>query len=517
MKLNAAILFEHLKQRYTVTLYGESDRKMLLLAPELYIDNTLRFCSGHVYLATVEHLPQRPVIERNVVLICIGENPRLSYYKEHATVILIKKKVDFFEVYKSLQEIYERFYVWESRLLELFMKSPAIQDILQCSYPVFERPILVINSSFQYVASILPDRKRWENDRWNQPHAKLDPEAFLLFLKQEELSMDTRGSFMMKLEEGNVLCVNLFDSSDEYVGCLYIEEAGRPFIDGEEKLAEQLAAMIEKAAELSPSLLTNEQSSLKKILQGLMNEMPLGPNQRLLLKSSRYRQNYVCLSIHCLKRFSALPVGYLCSLMETLFSGSIFFEQNHTILGLVPACHFDGNGSASGEMLLSQEISAQLSPLMEEMQLCVGISNAFFDLYMLRTYYFQAEAAIENGSLYAPGKNLYAFSDYALSEMVVNSLGGFPIEAYFPIGFRKLLDHDRESEVSYLETLSVFLEENMSYAKAARRLFIHRSTLIERMSRITQELPFHLEDPDRRLQLQIILKAFSIESKIHGR
>ncbi|MCI8549939.1 MAG: hypothetical protein HFI68_04990 [Lachnospiraceae bacterium] len=509
MELNSYILFERLKRRYAVTMYGEAGKKLNLLPPELYIDNTLRFHSNHVYLATAEHLPQRPVIEKNVVLICIGENSRLSYYKEHATVILLKKKVDFFEVYKSLREIYDSFYVWESRLLALFLKSPTIQDILQCSYPVFERPILVLNSSFQYVASVLTEEKRWKNDRWNHPYTKLEPEAFLTFLKQEEPSMDTHGPFPMELDEGTVLCVNLFDSSDEYIGCLYIEEAGRPFVSGEEKLAEQLAGMIEKAVELSPSLLNNERGSLKKILQNLMDEMPLGPNQKLLLKSSRYRQNYLCLSIHCLKQFSALPVSYICSVMESLFPDSTFFEQNTTILGLIPAGHLNGDSP------LSPETAGKLSSLMEEMQLCAGVSNPFPDLYMLRTYYFQAEAAIENGQLYAPGQNVYVFSDYALSEMVVNSFGGFPVEAYFPTGFRKLLEHDRESEVSYLETLSLFLDENMSYAKASRRLFIHRSTLIERMNRIQQELSLNLEDPDKRLQLLIILKALQIESKVH--
>lgn len=511
MKLNAHILFEHLSQGYTVTMYGEAGKKLLLIEPELYMDNTLRFLSDHVYLATAEHLPQRPIIEKNVVLVCIGENSRLTYYKEHATVLLIKKKVDFFQVYKSLQEIYERFHLWESRLLTLFLKSPTIQDILDCSYPVLERPILVINSSFQYVASILTGGNRWKNDRWNLPHAKLEPEAFLTFLKQKELRMDAHGPFQMELDEGNVLCVNLFDSGDDYVGCLYIEEAGRPFVPGEEKLAEGLARMIEKAAELSPSLLDGKRDSLKKILRNLMNEMPLAPSQKLLLKSSRFNGNWLCVSIHCLKQFSALPVSYICSVMESLFPDSTFFEQNTTILGLIPASHLSQTSPLSGE------VREKLSSLVEEMELCIGISNNFPDLYPLRTYYFQAEAAIENGQLYAPGKNLYIFSDYALQEMVMDAFGGFPVEAYFPAGFRALLEHDRDSEVSYLETLSVFLEENMSYAKAARRLFIHRSTLIERMGRITQELPFDLEDPDKRLQMQIILKALHIESEVHGR
>ena len=510
MELNAYILFEHLKRKYPVEMYGEADRKLRLTSPELYIDNTMRFHSNHVYLATVEHLPQRPIIEKNTVLICIGESSRLAYYKEHAAVILLRKKVDFFEVYKSIQDIYARFYTWESELLKLFLKSPAIQDLLLCSYPVFERPLFVLNSAFQYVASVFPQEKSRQKNHWNQSHGNLDSGDFLSFLQQKEPRMDAHGFFTMELDGITVLCVNLFDSSDDYIGCLCMDQSGHPLIAGEEALAEQLAGMIEKAAETSPLFIKNEQDSLKKILQNLMNEMPLSSNQKLLLKSSRYRQNYICMSIHCLKRFSALPVSYICSILESLLENSIFFEQNHTILGLIPSFHFDGTA------LVPKETGEKFFSMLEEMQLCVGISNTFPDLYMLRTYYFQAEAAIDNGQLYTPGQKQYVFSDYALCEMVVNSFGGFPIEAYFPMGFRSLLQHDKESEVSYLETLSVFLEENMSYAKAARRLFIHRSTLIERMSRIQQELSLNLDDPDKRLQLQIVLKALHIESKIHG-
>ena len=98
--------------------------------------------------------------------------------------------------------------------------------------------------------------------------------------------------------------------------------------------------------------------------------------------------------------------------------------------------------------------------------------------------------------------------------MIINAFGAFPIESYFPDGFRKLIEHDKSSDVSYLATLDVFLEENMSYSKAAGRLFIHRSTLLERIERIKQELSADLKNPAERLKLQIILKALLIEKEI---
>lgn len=95
--------------------------------------------------------------------------------------------------------------------------------------------------------------------------------------------------------------------------------------------------------------------------------------------------------------------------------------------------------------------------------------------------------------------------------MIVNSLGGRPAQTYYPKGLAELVNHDEVAGVSYLETLSVLLEENMSYSAAAKRLFIHRSTLVDRVSRIMRESGIDLKDPNQRLQLEILLKAAEIE------
>ena len=95
MKLNEAIIFSRLRRTYDAIFYGSSTHELHLYPPELYMDHCERLCADHVYLATVEHLPHRPSIEKGVLLICIGENVRLGYYKERASIIIIRKKVDF--------------------------------------------------------------------------------------------------------------------------------------------------------------------------------------------------------------------------------------------------------------------------------------------------------------------------------------------------------------------------------------------------------------------------------------
>ncbi len=506
MKLSANIIANRLSKKYKVTICGCQSNEMSISGPEFYMDGSSRLSQDHLYLATVEHLAHRPVIENGSVLVCIGEAPRLNYYKDHGNVILIHNKIDFFGVFQTLQEIFYVFSEFESRLLENFSKTPSIEAVLDAAYPIFEKRISILDESWQFVASVNGAPRG--RARHNHSRLSLELDQLLSFLAEENLSMNRHDVFNLEVEQSNYVCANLFNSQREYMGCLYIEMGTEKIADGEIPLVEYLVRMLERAIEVSPDLMDSEGGSLKEILQCIMSELPLSNSQKLVLKNTNMHRSYHCISIHHASKLSALPVSYLCATMDTLLPESVFFEYNGTILGLVPKDVL-GNGTAS------DCFEKKLGQMLEQMQLRIGISNVFADLYMLRTYYFQAEAALENGQIYEPGRCLYAFMDFALEEMITNSVGKLPIEAYFPDGFAKLLDHDSSvGSVSYFETLKVFLEENMSYSATSRRLYIHRSTLIERLNRIQKDLAIDLENPDQRLQIQMLMKAIAMEKQI---
>ena len=147
----------------------------------------------------------------------------------------------------------------------------------------------------------------------------------------------------------------------------------------------------------------------------------------------------------------------------------------------------------------------------------IGISDPFQDIFSAQLYYLQACSALENGRIFAPGQHVYLFQDYALTELIVNALGRFPIEMYYSDGFRSLIEHDASSSVSYIETLRTYLDKNMSVTKTTASLYINRSTLLERIARIKRELGVDLQDAGERLRLQILLKALQIQETMHGR
>ena len=242
----------------------------------------------------------------------------------------------------------------------------------------------------------------------------------------------------------------------------------------------------------------------------LVDEIPLDGLERAMLEARNEDQAYVCIRIRLDHRLSQLPIGYVCTMVESTFSHSIAFEHHRT--SVVAFVDVDSLRDESGRY--RDELRRRLKPFVTSLQAKAAISDLITSLSRARLYFLQASTTLENGSLLDPDQGIYEFQDYALSGMVINALGDMPVDMLCSEGLRRLIGHDESSQTSYVETLRALLDNNMSVTKAARALYVHRSTLIERLSRIRRELDEDLDDPDVRLRIQIVLKALSIRENL---
>ena len=503
MKLNADIIYNQLSKHCKAELYTLKDKEMTLSRAEFYIDGESVFLKNHLYLATPEHLPQRPKIQRGSALVCIGDSFVLNYYRERMNLIIIKEKRDYFRVYQLLQEIFDMYDLWENTLYKDLINGYDIKTLIEHSAGIFNRNVFVLDSSFRVIAS---SGNTGDNLNVNES-GSLNYEAITKYLSGNDLMFDQHKAIRMDLFDTKMLCVNLFNKEERYEGCLCINSDETGFIDGEDKLAEFLAGIIEMAIAKNPQIINDSQATVKKSLQLLLDEMPLSYSQRVILSSINEKNHYVCVHVRYGKGHNRLPLSYICDIFEETFSESYAFTKDGNIVGFINTDSIRKKPTDDYRIYLNRNLNEFVS----QMGLCVGISNEFNDLYNIRIHYMQALSAVENGLMLDHNGSFFYFSSYALTQMVVNSLGGLPAEAYFPAGLKELFEHDRNSGVSYLETLKVFLEENMSYTATARKLYIHRSTLIDRISRIEKELNIDLKDSDQRLQLEILLKAVDLE------
>lgn len=508
MNLNAAIIFNELKKEYKTEIFGPRSDELLLTRPEFYMEENDSFLSDRLYLATVEHLPKRPHIQKNSVLVCVGENLNLNYYRDRICLIIIKERTDFFKVFMKMQSVFEKYNSWEKQLCHDLLSNHDLTSLLEDSYPIFNKPIYVLDSSFRMIAS----KSEYADKGWDlTENGSLNSDSIAKYLSVSDLMTEKRNALIIDLLGKKVLCVNLFNKNDQYDGCVVISLDGSDVFEGEEKLIEVLAEYLQMAIDKNPIITNDIDVSIKKAFQNLIEELPLSYSQRILLTSSNAQTAYRCIYMRYRGKRNQLPLSYICDIFEDAFSKSYAFVYDDSIISFVNISELRSSKAADYKITLNRK----LSEFIDQMSLCAGISNEFSDLLNVKIQYLQAQSAVDNGLLLDTQGKLFYYASYALTEMIINSLGGLPVETYYPAGFDNILQHDKESGISYLETLKTFLEEGMSYTSTAQKLFIHRSTLIDRITRIEKELGVELKDPDIRLQLEILLKAIDLE-KILG-
>ena len=511
MKLSADIVFDGLYGRFPMVMTGPKVTELRLERPMFFDGSGDEFLADHLYITRTERLPRRAVIPRGVVLICSGDGIQLSYYREQCCVIQLKDDTDIFTLFNAVQELYDMFDTWRDRLQEILDRNADVEEMLACSWPVFETPMFLIDKDFRFLARgrVAGERNStlWTTFR----EEKLSPSELGKFLELHELATTEKEPLILNLLDTTTLNVNLFDR-DTYMGCLTLDYKDRTHRLGDIELAKLLADMLTRAILKFTASEPAGDHLLRAVLQDVLDGLPADYAQRRALEHVVEGREYVCVKMELNNRLAKLPVGYICSEVESRFPNSVSFERKGAAMCFIETASLTGKSGDHRETL-----KAAMEDFTETMGVQIGASDAFRDVYSARLYYHQASAALENGTIIDPAKKYYHFQDYALTELIINSLGKMPTELFFSEGMRRLAAHDAEAPVSYIDTLRTYLDQNMSMTRTSAALYVHRSTLLERIGRIERELDTDLKDPDERLRIQILLKALQIQQQINER
>lgn len=415
-------------------------------------------------------------------------------------------------VINILTRIYNRFDRWSDALREILDSTANLNEMIAASREIFENPIVVLNANFNYLAhsdfSFVElteiTRKSWGD----KGSTGLPLESLNEFMELHEMSTQVKEPLLLNLPDSTTLNVNLFENG-EYSGCMSIDYRNRPYRESDKVLAVYLAKMMQLALRRYSTATDNGQSKLRQALMDIVEGLQVSLNQRRTIDTSYLQQEHICAKIKFQSPLVQMPVKYLCNSIEEEFRRSVAFEYDGAIVSFIEI----SQAQAEDQSYLSL-LTKRLTPLLRAFDCCVGISDPFHEVYQARPYYFQACAAMENGQLFHPGERFYVFQNYALRELLINAIGNLPMEMYYTEGLRKLKAHDEKSAVSYVETLRVYLDNNMSVTKTTAKLYVNRSTLLERLSRIKRDLNCDLDDPEERLRLQILLKAEQLHQEI---
>jgi PucR family transcriptional regulator, purine catabolism regulatory protein len=142
-----------------------------------------------------------------------------------------------------------------------------------------------------------------------------------------------------------------------------------------------------------------------------------------------------------------------------------------------------------------------------EQTISFGVSNLCHSFIHVATAYQEAVEALSHGELSKKTNFIQHFRTKDLMELL-RLLPENEVNHFYDYTFKGFSSTKTEDKDSLLQTLSVYLETHCQISETAKRLFIHRNTVVYRIDKCEELLGKSLKDPETTLQLRI---AFRIQ------
>ena len=414
-------------------------------------------------------------------------------------------------LYNQAQQIFERYEAWQAALAASRLQGQSIQALLELSYPLFRRPLVVIGMDFAVIASVRGEAMEMVRGIFG---ATEETYAVVNALKQSRAYAEARqrdGCFYYQpdQEEGHgCLCVNIKKHGQTAYRLMMLDEDGsRDMTDG--FLLQHLAEMVEHALLHNTAPAAAEDRSIGAILHTAVSDRTadyVTVSQRLEACGWRSSHEYLCvvLQLSYLDQKN-LTVHAICSYIENILSGACAFQFKEDVVVFV---------DVTLSSMSLDDISSRLSCFVRDSLLKAGYSRVLLGHFNFRRQYDQACIALEVGSRRNPSFWIHRFNNIAFDyilEQATRKLPGYMISHERLL---KLKYADEDNGTEYFRTLRLYLDNHLNAVQTARELFIHRSTFLYRLERIKAILATDLSSPDEILYLMLSFRLMDRESPV---
>ena len=490
MKLSPALIFRELNQVYKTAAGGALSTKPTLKRPML-LGMDAKPDSGALCILAPDHA-RAASGHSSALLVTVGKGSASAGQ-------WVVDAPSLGDVYNQIQNIYDRYEAWYTELVESRLQGQSIQALLELSYPIFQRPLVVIGMDFSVIASVRAEELGMARGIFGATEQSYDVVTSLKHNSAYAAAKNRDGCFYYRTDEDrfNCLCVNIkkYDQTT-YRLLMYDKEGQGDMTDG--FLLEILCGIVEHALlhNTAPSVVGDQM--VQTILYTAVSDRTadyVTVSQRLEAAGWLSSHTYLCivLQISYLDQKN-LTVRSICGYIENILSGSCAFQFKNDIVVFV---------NLTLSSMTQSDIASKMSCFVRDSLLKAGYSRALLGHFNFRRQYDQACIALEVGSRLNPSFWIHRFNDIALDYILEQITRKLP--AYM-VGHEKLLRlkyADEENGTEYFRTLRLYLDNHFNAVQTARELFIHRSTFLYRLERIKAILGTDFNNKDEILYLML--------------
>jgi hypothetical protein len=506
MDLSLDIICDNLPESLNAQRFGPESAALSLGFPMFY-ENGREFEKNRLYIARSGSWPKEPP-KRGLSVVYFDANPPQEWLDGGCHILLIPGGFSLFLAVNEIYKIYEKFGKWESALRNALEDEERfdIKKIIKLGATILENPVSVTNGNMLniFATDMTGGAESGCDIRVNEYVRDAEQSGSILdgfelikdacrlerVIKEPYLSQNVVNGY-------RYYCYNLYYPSGYYAGCASIRSSNRPFRDSDFALADYFFTYLYKAYEKYLRRASPVEYAGVAALKNLLDDIPLSAQERKELTLDG-NERWIFFKLGGIRKMNYLPVEYMYTTLNTLIPGKIYAViSENTLLGLIRV--------EDGKDVRSQSVLGDFEECVSRMGYVAGLSCEFYDLKHINVYVKQAAYAAEAGGKLYPDAYTHYFRSHILQYILTRYNGSFPPELLYPEGLRALIEHDRNSGAEYVNTLYVFLKNETRATITAEELFLHRSSLLNRLDKVKKLLRIDLEDPDVRLYLRICL------------
>lgn len=502
MRISMQMLADRLKQNYPDCQLGEMSEEMNLKRPLFYQGGT-EFRKNKVYIARLCDVSEEQLKGHGDNMVLFVGNPLQGAECKIPGVGFFPENIFSEALFNNVQRIFDTYDAWDERMQHMAMSESTLKNLLDGSHRIFHNPIMVSTAEgfiidYSSLMNTMPEFQ--EILQHNQVTVHAD---------DEDCAGDISGvkSYQDPVTQKNNLYVDIYDKNRSAYRVILVE-ASRKLKTYDEYLLQHLAKYIQQMLDKYTVAQSDISYTLDRLLANILagDEMDAS-SMEARFDSFHWKENhrYFCMNIHVstVDRQNLTVIRFICNRIESLIKGSCAFLLDDNIVVYVNLHYF-------GKTM--EEAVHAITDFLQDSYLKAGISYEFSGLQSLKQYYHQSKIALEEGLKRYPLRWVNRFDDIALDYLMGRCTEDLDPKVVCSRAVIKLRDYDKEHKTEYYETLRTYITCQMNAVKAAKELFIHRSTFLYRMAHIKELVDINLEDSDQLLYLLLTYKLLEKEN-----
>lgn len=414
---------------------------------------------------------------------------------------LIETDLPLLSLYNFIQEHDLRFRQWDEGLRQVVYTNAGLQKMLEQAQLLLHGTILLLNNSFQHIASVYDRSVRDPAADELRELGYHTLETIHSIRRQTPIRTGTQGEYSEYVckESNNYTIVHLIRYQDNLVArlCVVLDgPEGNPCFSD---LAAILADYVREYMFSHQGVDYGGNSDFGVLCADLIERRltdPLDLEKRLKQIKLAIQRYYHVMLVSFREEndgSNTLPWNYIINQLEYIFPFSNITTYAGDILLLIRKTKRGRSLSFNRDAFFE---------ILEKYDGYAAVSNTSEFIISMPPVYYQAKAALRLGSAMDPEKRLFYYEDYSAYQIVElaaesarQELGSRNMVHLCNNELVSLVLYDKKNGTNLTDVLYTYLRYERNTTEAAKALYIHRNTLLYKIHKITEIIGDLLDDP----------------------